>query len=373
MSTDNLDAYNLSQVSDGGSIHEDLLDTLYDISPEDRPFCDMTGAMTSGNDRKEWVREQLAAATADNARIDGSDSTGNDAITGERLANYHQIMAKTIRVSDRGRESDTVGTSDELIKQTTKRLTELKRDEEATMLSRNVALQGTDVAAGTMAGVGGWIGVSTMSNGTVTASTTSDRGATAGTDPTLSGTTSGGGFPNVAAGEGDKRALSEATIKSMMRAAYENGGNPTVAISTPACIEVLSDYLFTSSARVATLQSNAPQGNRTTASTGNGNSGGGIVAQGSVNVLVTNFGTLELCPDRFQPQAHAGDATVADLYLIDPTLWDRTFLQGYMTKELARNGLAENREISVDVSLCALNPEGNAVVADIDTAIPAVA
>jgi len=34
--------------------------------------------------------------------------------------------------------------------------------------------------------------------------------------------------------------------------------------------------------------------------------------------------------------------------------------------------LAENREISVDFSLCALNPEGNAVIADIDTALPAI-
>ena len=369
MSTANLDGYNLSQVSVDGQIHEDLMDQIYDISPEDRPFCDSTGSTESGNDRKEWVREALAQADKDNSVIDGADAGTTDTRTGERLANYHQIAAKTIRVSDRGRESDTVGTSDELIRQVMKRQKELRRDEEASYASRNIALQGTDAAAGSSAGVGGWIGVSVMDNGTVTASTTSFRGA-GSADPVLSGGASGGGFPTTAATNVADQALSETDIKAAMREAYVNGGNPRMAMSTPTCIELLSDYLFTSSARVATLQSNAPQGNRTTASTGNGYSGGGIVAQGSVNVLVTNFGTLELTPNRFQPEV-ATD--VADLYLLDPDLWERAYLQGYMTKELARTGLAENRQVSVDFSLCALNPEGNAVVADIDLTTPAVA
>jgi len=141
-------------------------------------------------------------------------------------------------------------------------------------------------------------------------------------------------------------------------------------MGTPACIEGFSDYLFTSSARVATLQSHATQDNRTDNGSGGGKSGGGVVAQGSVNILVTNFGTLELVPNRFMPEVAAG---VSDLYLLDLDLWERAFLQGYQTKELARDGLAENREISVDLSLCSLNEEGNAVVADIDTAIAWVA
>ena len=156
----------------------------------------------------------------------------------------------------------------------------------------------------------------------------------------------------------------------MMRVAYENGGNPSVAMSTPAVIEVLSDYLFTSSARVATLQSDVDNSNRTDNATGGGRSGGGVVAQGSVNILVTNFGTLELVPNRFQGDSSTG---AADLYLLDPELWERSYLQGYETKELARDGLGENREITVDVTLCSLNEEGNAIVADIDYALAGTA
>lgn len=369
MAADQLDAVNLAAVPVSGMIHEDVMDQIFDVSPVDRPFIDSIGVGDAGNTYKEWTREELEASNKDNARIDGSSSSGiNDTQTGERLGNYHQIMTKTVRVSDRGRNSDTIGSSDELVRQLMKRQKALRRDEEAAMVSRNIAVAGNGTSiAGKLAGVGGWIGVKVKD----VAATTSDRGATTGADPVLSNDGSGGGgYPTTAAVNGTLRALSEATIKDMMRAAYENGGNPTMAMSTPACIERLSDWLFNSSARVATLQSDVSQGNRTDNGSGGGKSGGGVTAQGAVNIFVTNFGTLELVPNRFQSTIAAN---AADLYLIDPDSFERCYLQGYETKELARDGLGENREISVDASLICLNPEANAVVADINTAIAAVA
>lgn len=369
MSTANTDASNLSLVEIGGTIHEDVMDAIFDISPVDRPFCDSIGSTSAGNPYKEWVREALEAADKDNAIVDGADAGTDDSVLGERIGNHHQYMDKVVRVSTRARNVDAIGTSDELIRQLMKRQRALRRDEEAALTSRNAAVLATSSVAGKLAGVGAWIGIDIND----VAATTSNRGAT-GADPVLTGDgAGGGGYPTTAATEGTKRALSEATVKNMMREAYENGGDPRLAMSTPACIEVFSDYLFTSSARVATLQSYVDQGNRVDNSSGGGRSGGGVTAQGAVNIFVTNFGTLELVPNRFQPQAHAADATVADLYLIDPDLWERSYLQGYQTDELAKTGTADNRQITVDVSLCALNPEGNAVVADIDTALAGVA
>lgn len=362
MAANQLDAVDLAGVAVGGVIHEDVMDRINDVSPVDRPFCDMIESGASSNNQKEWVREALESANKDNARVDGSSSAGlNDTVTGERLSNYHQIMSKTVRVSDRGRNSNEIGNSDALVKQLMKRQQALRRDEEAALVSGNAAVAGDGSSvAGKLAGLGAWIG-------TGQSATNSDRGAT-GSDPVLSGNP--GGYPTTAAGAGTKRALSESTIKDMMRESFVNGGNPSVAMSTPAVIEVLSDYLFTSSARVATLQSDASQSNRTDNGTSGGRSGGGVVAQGSVNILVTNFGTLELVPNRFQGDSSSG---AADLFLVDPDLWERSYLQGYETKELARDGLGENREISVDVTLCSLNEEGNAVVADIDYALAATA
>jgi len=363
MATENLDGVDLAGVEVGGAVNEQLMQAIFDVSPVDRPFCDAIGTQDAGNTYTEWLREELEAASPDNARVDGSSSSGiNDTVTGERLGNYHQIATKTVRVSDRGRSSDTVGSNDELVRQLVKRQKALRRDEEATMTSRNIAIAGDgNTVAGKMAGIGGWIA-------TGQGATNSDRGAT-GADPILSG--SPGGYPTTAATVGTSRALSESSIKGMMREAYLRGGNVTLAMSTPAVIEIFSDYLFTSSARVATLQSDASQSNRTDNGTGSGTSGGGIVAQGSVNIFVGNYATVELVPNRFQPDSEAGVS--ADLYLIDPDLWERSYLQGYETKELSRDGLAENREISVDFSLCSLNEEGNAVVADVSTSLAAVA
>jgi hypothetical protein len=363
MATGNLDAVDLAAVPVGGTIHEDLMDAIYDVSPVDRPFCDAIGSETSSNTYKEWVREALEAASPTNARVDGSSSAGlNDTVTGERIGNYHQIASKTVRVSDRGREVDTVGSSDELIRQLMKRQRALRRDEEASLTSRNAAIPGDgDTIAGQAPGVGGWIG-------TGQSATNTDRGATTGADPVLSGNP--GGYPTTAAVSGTARALSETSVKNMMRAAYDNGGNPTMAMGTPTVIELFSDYLFTSSARVATLQTDVSQSNRTNNGSGNGNSGGGAVAQGAVNIWVSNFGTLELVPNRFQPATGTDES---DLYLIDPETWSRTYLAGYETKTLARDGLAENREITVDFSLVSFNEEANAVVADIDETTPMVA
>ena len=88
MATTNLDATNLSDVPIGGQIHEELMDKIYDISPVDRPFCDAIGSETAGNALKNWIREDLAAANPNNARIDGASSVGiNNTRTGERLSN----------------------------------------------------------------------------------------------------------------------------------------------------------------------------------------------------------------------------------------------------------------------------------------------
>ncbi len=332
------------------------MDKVFDISPIDLPFQDAIMKGSSSAHLKEWISEVLAAPTPDNAVIDGEDASGNDTVVGVRLGNYHQLGSKIVKVSDRARTIDNVGAADELLRQVTKRQRELRRDTEARICSNKPAIAGDgSTIASEAAGIGAWI------------KTNTSRGS-AGTDPTLSAGT--GGFPNAGPGIGAVRALSETLIRDVTRDAWIAGGNPTMASSVPAVIEKLSTWLFDASARVAVLRTEAATGNRTVASSGNGNTGGGIAAQGSVNVLVTDFASLELVPNRFQPDSQV---TAADLFIVDPDLWELSMLQGYQLKELARTGTAENRQITVDYTLCSLNEEGNGVVADIDYTLPGVA
>jgi hypothetical protein len=243
-----------------------------------------------------------------------------------------------------------------------KRQKALRRDCEASFTSNNPAVPGNGTSvASKLAGIGAWIG-------TGQSATNTDRGITTGADPILSGNP--GGSPTTGPVAGVKRALSEATIKDVHKNVYIKGGDPTVMMSVPAVIEKVSDYLLTSTAKVATLQSYVDQGQRTTLSAGNGLTGGGVVAQGTVNLFITSWGVLELCPNRFQPDSASG---AADLFLLDTDYWEASFLQGYETKELARDGLGENREISCDVTLCSLNEEASGVIADIDYTLAMVA
>jgi len=367
MSSANYDSYKSKALPTGndGLIKEDVMDQIFDVSPIDRPFCDAIGKGTSSNTLKEWLRESLATPNADNAIVEGADASGDDTITGERFSNAHQLMSKTVKVSDRLRDVDTVGSSDELVRQIMINQKSLKRDEEAALTSSNAAVIGDTSTASKMAGVGAWIGVPIDGS----ASTTTDRGI-GGADPVTNGTEGAGGTPVTASTAGTPRALSEASVRAMMAAAYLNGGNPELAISTPAVIEKFSSYLFSASARVATLQSDVSQSNRTGAGAGNGATSGGVAAQGSVNIFVTDFGTLTLTPDRFMPAKEAGNDS---LYLIDPTTWEATYLSGYRTIDLAKTGTATNRQITVDVSLVCTNPEANAGVFDIDATTAMVA
>ncbi len=362
MAASNLDTVNLSEVEVGGTIHEDLMDRIYDLSPEDLPFSDAIGRDSSSARTKEWVHETLEAADPDNAVEEGADAVGNDVRLGVRLAAYHQISDKVVRVADRGRQVNVVGARDELLKQVMKRQKALRRDVEARLTSRKPTVAGSEGVASQTAGVGGWIGAMGFDN--------TDRGTT-GADPVLDGPTNAGGSPTTAPTAGNKRGLTETLMKAAMKQTYVQGGNPTMLMSVPDMIDSISNYMFTSSARIATIQTDAPQGNRTTPSTGNGNSGGGVVAQGAVNIFVTNFGTVELTPNRFQPVYTAADTgDVCDVYFIDPDWWELSFLQGYETRELARTGTADNRQITVDYCLVALAENGSAVISDIKPTDP---
>jgi hypothetical protein len=117
--------------------------------------------------------------------------------------------------------------------------------------------------------------------------------------------------------------------------------------------------MFSASARIATLTSEA------------GQTPGAKVAQGSVNIFVTDFGiTLEMVANRLQQETAAGEA---NLYMIDPGYLSIAYLQGYQTEVLAKPGLSDTRQMSVDYTLKVLNEAAHGVIADIDTAIAVIA
>ena len=335
----------LKEIADGGLIREDVMQQIWDISNIPLPFTDMIGSDDASQSYTEWTIDKLSAPDINNAVVDGADATGNNAKGGARVGNQCQISDKVVTVTGRANASDVIGRANELAYQVMERQKELRRDREAIYLTQQASVADDgDTTPGKLGGFGAWL-TSNVS-----------RGATG----------ANGGFANgivAAPTPGTPRALSETMIRDIAQKVWEAGGNPTVLMSIPAVIRKLSAYMFTSSAQIATMTSDV------------GQERSAKVAQGSVNVFVTDFGvTLEMVANRLMQPVDATPASEnANLYIIDPQYVRETFLRGYQVLPLAKKGDADTRQMLVDGSLKVLNQEAHGVVADINYTAAVVA
>lgn len=342
MSAGNWDGADLSAVERGGLINEDVMQQIWDISNVPLPFTDRAGSDTIGNASATWTQDRLADPDTDNAVLDGADNTKQDAKGGKRVGNQSQISTKAVSVSTRARNSDNIGRSDELAYQVSRRQIELRRDREAIYLLNQASVADDGVSIpGRLGGLGSWY-QSNISLGAL--------GVAGGYD-VATGLT-------VAYTPGTAAALSETTLRNLVQDVYDKGGQVDTLMSTPTVVRLVSEYMFTDTARVATLQSDQ------------GKSGEAATALGTVNMFVTDFGSLMLVPNRLQQPVSAG---VAEAHLLDMSLVREGILAGYQTAELAKQGLSDTREMSVDGTLKVLNEEGLALYADIDTTTAMVA
>ena len=146
--------------------------------------------------------------------------------------------------------------------------------------------------------------------------------------------------------------LSFPDVKDACMAVYKEGAEASVLMSSPEVISALSTYLFDNEARIATLTSD--QGAPATAK---------ATALGAVNVVVTDFGTLKLVSNRLQPADENGNHFA---FILDPEYLSLSYLEGYRTDSLAKTGLSEKREISVDWGLRCHVEEAQAMIANVD-------
>jgi len=319
MTTNNLDAADLRKVPAGGWVAEDVMDSIWDISHIPLPYTDRAGGGNADNQFTEWNVDKLRDPDLTNARVDGQDTIEeNDTNTGNRLGNHCQISTKTVQVSTRAQDSDTFGNTGGLAYQIMMRQRELRRDVEAIALSMQGSVEDDgDTVAGNAGSVFSFIKTHALvgAGGSV------------------------GGFNNTTKltadiNPGTARPLTETMIRDVCQAVYESGGDPSIFMARTPVIRKLSEYLFTASARVATVTADVGQ-DRTPAT-----------AKGSINVFVTDFGvTLDLIPNRLQPASSTG---VSSAGIFDFEYLDLIYLTGYRVEPLAKTGLADKRQMLVD-------------------------
>lgn len=326
-----------------GLIREDVMEKIWNISRVPLPFTERVGSVGVTNAYHEWTRDQQATPNIANRVVSGADATGNNTAVGDRVGNHCQNSVKVVEVSERAQDSKVIGRDNEFSYQLMMRQQDLRRDVEATVLAPQASVQDNgDAIAGQVGTLPSWI--------------VTNRFAGAG------GTV--GGFNSAtklvaAPGAGASRVMTDTLLTSAIEAAYLQNGDLTVAMSVPQLIARIARYQFTAGAHVAVPTANV-QG-----------SGGKVeqTAQGFINVLVTDYGTtLSLVPNRLQQTYQSTDGApvpVCDLFLLDMSVLDMVFLKNYVTRPLAKLGLADRSQISVDWSLRVGNEKACAIVRDL--------
>lgn len=337
MAATNFDRYDLA--TSGDNVREDLTDVIYNISPTEVPFQANAGRGSSAQTLHEWQLDQLAAVDTSNAAIDGADFGTDSSDEAERIGVYMQISIKYLAVSRRANIVNKAGRKSELAYQIAKKGKELRRDVEAIATLNQATLAGNSTTASLTAGLGAWI------------KTNSARGAL-GADPSLSNTTYG--IPDTAATDGTPTALTETNLLQIMREAYIAGGDPNMVMVGPTVKQRISNYMFTTAARIATQYQDQGPTNR-----------GGVSVIGAVDVYVGDFQILDIVPNRFQRER--------DCWVLDTEYWDISYLDGYKTETIAKIGDAERRHILVDWGVKSKNEGASGVVADVDETTAMVA
>lgn len=301
-------------------IREELSNIIQNISPEQTPFISNVGSENVTNTYFEWQEDQLSSVQT-TAQIDGDDVTSFDATSATtRKGNYTQILRRTTIVADNLADQDTAGRTNELSYQLAKRGKEIRRDLEATMLLNNASVAGAAATARETGGLGAWI--ATNENvGTGGGLTTGD-GTTARTD-------------------GTQRAFTETILKDAMQQAFVSGGEPSILMVGPVNKQTVSGF-----AGVAAQRYQAPSDSPTT-----------II--GAADVYLSDFGTLNVVPNRFQRER--------DGWLLDPEYASVAYLRPIQQVELAKTGDAEKSMILVEAGLKVSNEAAHAICADLTT------
>ena len=296
---------------------EDLSDVIYNISPTDTPFLSSAAKTAATAVLHEWQTDSLAAASTSNAVIEGDEAT-NDAVSATtRLSNSCQIMDKVVVITGTQEAVDKAGRASELAYQIAKRAKELKRDMEAMLTTNNAEVTGGSSTARELGSLGSWV-------------VTNDDLASDGA--------SGAGAGNAAHTDGTQRVFTEAQLKSVIKSVWNAGGDPSMIMVGPFNKQKLSGFT----------------GNSTRF-----DAGADATLYTSVDVYASDFGQLQVVPNRFSRDR--------DAWVLDMNYWGVAFLRDFSMHELAKTGDTEKRQLLVEATLESRNEGASGLVADLTT------
>jgi hypothetical protein len=302
---------------------EDLTDVIYDISPTETPFMSSIGKTKATAVYHEWQTDSLAAATTNNAAVEGADASDATLSPTTRLGNYTQILQKTIKVSGTLDAVNKAGRKSEKAYQLAKASQELKRDLETILLSNQGRSAGSsNSSARKMGSLLSWI----KTNSSV---------QTNGGDPTTIGVST--------RTDGNTRTFTEALLKEVVAEVFTSGGSPKVLMVGPSGKQKVSSFTGIGETRF-----NVTGAKPST-----------II--GAADIYVSDFGNMSVVPNRFM--------RTRDALVLDPEYAALAYLRPFQTIELAKAGDADKTQVLVEVTLEVKNEAAHGIVADLNMAL----
>ena len=313
-------------------IREDLSNIIYNISPTDTPFLNGCGRGSADNTLFEWQTDTLKTAAA-NLQIEGNDYTSTAATETRRLSNYTQISATQVQSSGTAEAVDFAGRKSTQAYQLAKRAKEMKRDMEFMLLEGTVKSAGSSGAARNTACFSTWIGTTVNATSNVVAAST---GLGLTNDGSSSPAVGPDGTTEAGTGGADT-AITIALVNNVAERIWKLGGPP----DTILCDVTVKGTISSSTVGGAVVAE--PRANH--------GGSGPITAVNAVDVLVTDFGTFKVVPDRHIP------ATQVDF--IDFDLWSVDYLRPFRTETLAKSGDSVKQLLIAEYGLRAKNGNGS--------------
>jgi hypothetical protein len=289
---------------------EDLSDTIYRISPTQTPVFTMASKAKATSTLHEWQTQDLAAASAVNAQVEGDDATAVAATPTVRLTNRTQIMSKTASVSGSQEAMNSAGRKSEMGYQLALKALEIRRDAETNLTQSDVLA----TAPRSFRGLRGWLVDNVNRNGGTLASYTGNTGYTAGT----------------------LRSFTEAQVKDVLQQIFTAGGEPDTIMLPPALKQTFSSFT----------------GNATRMDKSEDKK-----LYASVDVYVSDFGELQAVPNRFM--------ATRDVAILQADKLAVAYLRPFMTIELAKTGDADRRQILAEFTLEMRAPKSSGMVYDV--------
>jgi hypothetical protein len=309
---------NLYDTFETVGIREDLVDVIYNGSPEDTPILSAIPRTTAKSTKHEWQLDSLATP-ATNAVIEGDDATIDAMTATTRAFNYCQISDKVIALSGTQSAVDAAGRADEMAYQIAKKSKELKKDMEFDIIEPNVQAAGSATAARELGSIPTWL----KTNGD------------AGTSGSLS-TGSGTDLP----GSGTDRDLTEAILKTVIKEVYVSGGEMDMLVCPPSVKQVISGFN-------ANTTRFGPAGDKT--------------EYAAIDVYSSDFGDLRIVPNRVMATTDA-----KDVFILQRDMLAAAYLRDFQIQDLAKTGDSEKKQLLVEYTLEVRNEAAHGIILDIN-------